>query len=550
MLALRGTGQPSQHKWCLGSFPCGTITFSADSFIINLPVIDSGEVQHASACYNSYRGDFLFTNGRWIWDEHGNTISGGGKMYYSSWVDFADAAPNGLAYRQSVLFLPSPRDSNKVYLFNIYPEHAIGSGSNYYEAPENVYFNIINLRGTNNQPEVTLKCDSILHKRMLNGHLTATRHANGRDWWVVCHGYNTNTFYKFLITGDTVGPAIQQNIGSVMDDKNFFLGNGCFSPDGEHYVIISGENGKIELYNFNRCSGEFTSLQQDTINRDNSPVNVPVSGAFSPSGRYYYVNTLYKLYQYDIDAPSFATSRLLIDTSDHYREHPSLVQGDFGYLALAPNNKIYLSPWAGIELIHEINYPDSAGKSCHFVQHFDTLLPYGNSGPPNVVNYDLGATALYQAGAGPGKTILSGQSILIGTSSVNGVLYQWNPTSGLSDPYIAQPIATPLQTTTYYLTITDTSGGSGCYERVDSMTVFVADPGCEVKFQTLLLLGENLRQLNYSERYAVSIFNALGQLVFSSDDYKGEWWPMINGFYAVKLQCENGEVRTHKLIVE
>ncbi len=52
-----------------------------------------------------------------------------------------------------------------------------------------------------------------------------------------------------------------------------------------------------------------------------------------------------------------------------------------------------------------------------------------------------------------------------------GVLYSWSPSNGLDDPNIANPVASPTNTTTYTLTIT---GGNGCIETED-ITVTVDD---------------------------------------------------------------------------
>lgn len=53
-----------------------------------------------------------------------------------------------------------------------------------------------------------------------------------------------------------------------------------------------------------------------------------------------------------------------------------------------------------------------------------------------------------------------------------GISYTWTPSTGLSDPNIANPIATPAVTTTYYVTVVDSAGCSG----VDSVTVTINPP--------------------------------------------------------------------------
>ncbi len=60
--------------------------------------------------------------------------------------------------------------------------------------------------------------------------------------------------------------------------------------------------------------------------------------------------------------------------------------------------------------------------------------------------------------AGPDTSICGGESVTLTASG--GVNYSWSPTSGLSDPNIANPVATPSDTTIYTVTVTDNAGCS------------------------------------------------------------------------------------------
>ena len=71
------------------------------------------------------------------------------------------------------------------------------------------------------------------------------------------------------------------------------------------------------------------------------------------------------------------------------------------------------------------------------------------------------------------KTITCGSSTnLTVSTNYNGagvINYSWNPAYGLNDPSIQNPVANPLETTKYYVTVTSSDG---C-ESADSITVFV-----------------------------------------------------------------------------
>ncbi len=77
------------------------------------------------------------------------------------------------------------------------------------------------------------------------------------------------------------------------------------------------------------------------------------------------------------------------------------------------------------------------------------------------------------ADAGPDTTICFGVSIVIGPSIIDTNLsYSWFPTTGLNDPNIPNPFASPIDTTIYILTVIDTI--TGCTS-IDQITVMVVD---------------------------------------------------------------------------
>ncbi len=74
------------------------------------------------------------------------------------------------------------------------------------------------------------------------------------------------------------------------------------------------------------------------------------------------------------------------------------------------------------------------------------------------------------ATAGGDAAICLGDGVQL--NATGGISYTWTPATGLSNPNIANPVATPLVTTTYYVTVVDSAGCSG----VDSVTVTINPP--------------------------------------------------------------------------
>lgn len=61
--------------------------------------------------------------------------------------------------------------------------------------------------------------------------------------------------------------------------------------------------------------------------------------------------------------------------------------------------------------------------------------------------------------AGTDQSICAGASIQIGTTGIVTNTYTWSPSTGLSNIYVANPIASPTTTTTYTLTVTNPATG-------------------------------------------------------------------------------------------
>ncbi len=96
---------------------------------------------------------------------------------------------------------------------------------------------------------------------------------------------------------------------------------------------------------------------------------------------------------------------------------------------------------------------------------YDVVIRDINSCTLSLVT-DLESKYIVNANAGPSEGTCPGEGIMLQGSGGTG--YQWVPGSGLSDPLIANPIATPSETTTYYLTVSQ-----GVCNDLDSVLISV-----------------------------------------------------------------------------
>lgn len=107
---------------------------------------------------------------------------------------------------------------------------------------------------------------------------------------------------------------------------------------------------------------------------------------------------------------------------------------------------------------------------------------YGCIGNP--VTYNVIVNALPNAEAGTNDTICNGTTTVLNASG--GTSYAWTTNSTLDNLTIANPIANPTSTTTYYVLVTDVNG---C-KNSDSVTVFVNQlPNVTVSSNTAICIG-------------------------------------------------------------
>ncbi|HEX8515080.1 MAG TPA: gliding motility-associated C-terminal domain-containing protein [Bacteroidia bacterium] len=89
--------------------------------------------------------------------------------------------------------------------------------------------------------------------------------------------------------------------------------------------------------------------------------------------------------------------------------------------------------------------------------------------------------------AGPYTKICQGSSTMLGASG--GTIYSWSPATGLNNPAIANPIASPSSTTVYTVMVTDASGCVG----FDTVSVGVEfAPVVDAGFPSGICSGDNI----------------------------------------------------------
>ena len=94
------------------------------------------------------------------------------------------------------------------------------------------------------------------------------------------------------------------------------------------------------------------------------------------------------------------------------------------------------------------------------------VVPYAGMGCRDTIYTTITPAPAPPANAGDDIVLCSGQSANIGSSAVAGYAYHWSPAAGLDNPNSANPVAAPVVTTEYILTVTDLVRGCSKQDRV------------------------------------------------------------------------------------
>jgi DNA-binding beta-propeller fold protein YncE len=374
-------GQGIDNLWLMGHECCSTyfhpmnLNFSSGSLNIDT-VHRTMNFWETNGVICDRNGTLLFyTNGIYIANAQDDTMQNGDNLNPGPFT--TSKAFSGLPLPQGNLIIPFPDDSTKYYLFHETSDDPNVTWSTFY-----LYYSIIDMTLDSGLGAVVQKNTVLLNDTLVEGRLTACRHANGRDWWLVAPEYLTGEKFKFLITPQGILGPFKQDLQSIREN---WFGQAIFSEQGDKFAYYEPV-GDLDIFDFDRCTGDFSFRIHIDIND-----NAGVGGlAFSPSGQYLYVSSVNYVYQFDIWATNIEQSRITIAEWDSTYFLGPPFAANFYLSALAPDNKIYINCGNSTNILHVINFPDSAGVSCDFCQHCIQLPAINSFTIPNHPNYFLG----------------------------------------------------------------------------------------------------------------------------------------------------------------
>lgn len=416
------------------------------SFASGFPVaLTNGQMTSYEGCatLSSPNGQLIaYTNGENVWDRSHQVMPNG-----SSGLGGHNSTS------QTALLLPAPNNQQLVYLFCIdaIDNNLVGG----------LRYSLIDLNAHGGLGDVTTTKGIVLPTPTVGGKvtekLTAVRHANGRDYWIVVHGWQSNAFYSFLLSPSGISTVpVVSNIGSVHQGGGSFFnaGNaiGCMkaSPDGRHLALAQRDN-LSELFDFNNATGgvsNYVSLGAWSYN---------YGVEFSPDNSRLYISLVLdgQLMQFNLLAGSPAAIRAsaqLVGTGARS-----------GTLQLGPNNKLYIATYNNLYM-DVVNNPNALGTACGYQANAVSLGgKLGQNGLPNMpnafgVNDIVSATATFTSTA----TCAGSPVAFVGTTTpfLSGAVATWNfgdPASGSANTATGlAPTHSYAAAGTYQVTLTVT----------------------------------------------------------------------------------------------
>jgi hypothetical protein len=367
----------------------GNIWCFADSVLLDfndvVPIvgtcslISSVENQNSepSASISDENGNLLFyTNGSTIWNIDHDTMENGNNL------------PSNYSITQGALIIPRPDSADQYYVFGF--DHDIPDYG--------FYYSIVDMSLDSGKGAIPEGCKNIqLLNILLSEKLTAVKHANGKDWWLIIHKLGTAQFFKYLINSSGI---ILNDIQSIGSDFNNSIDQGelIFSQEGNK-LISASTSGTIALFDFDRCSGVLSNY----VDLTDKPMTEGCYGcSFSSDGSKLYLSNFENLFQYNLDATYIPNSRISLWNNPLY--HPNCLDSSFVMYQhlLGRDDRIYI---VNSYCVHPnevysiynmtmsvINDPNEEGTLCNFVPW--SLYLGGKKtvgGLTNMPNYNLEA---------------------------------------------------------------------------------------------------------------------------------------------------------------
>ncbi|TWI77511.1 PKD repeat protein [Lacibacter cauensis] len=316
-----------------------------------LPLLD-GQLNTKEGCstISDTKGDLLFyTNGDTVYNKQHQIMANGTGLY------------GHISSFQSSIIIPRPGSDSLFYIFTADAQENTGArGYNY---------SVVDMSRQGGLGQVIEK-NTLLYAPS-SERMTAVRHNNGVDVWLITHVPVANEFRTFLITckGVTSIPVSSFSGDAYPEDtrqgfRSDLIGVFKASPDGKLLITSTySETGFAQLYSFNSATGIVSNAFRLPLRR------LSIGAEFSADSKMLYVGDVFpgahKIYQYDVS--TYNPTNIL---NSRYELN---VGTTVGSMQIGPDNKIYVVGRELDSFLHIIEQPQNIGAACSFKQRSISL---------------------------------------------------------------------------------------------------------------------------------------------------------------------------------
>ncbi|MBS1612341.1 MAG: hypothetical protein JST49_05925, partial [Bacteroidetes bacterium] len=237
-------GYNPQDQWHTGTtvldFNVQPVAVGYDSIYMNF------DFTNVSFCDSS--GNLLFySNGMYIANSLGDTIENGNNINAGVFHDLWESEETGYRAIQGILALPVGGLRDKYTLLHTFYENS----QNVYAFVKSILMSQVDMAANMGFGKIDFTNQALMAD-VLGQSISATKHGNGADWWVIAQKRNTNCFYKIKVDRFGVAVSDTQCLGAIFEFGS--LSTSCFSSDGSKYIHLNTREG-LNIYDFDRCSG-------------------------------------------------------------------------------------------------------------------------------------------------------------------------------------------------------------------------------------------------------------------------------------------------------
>lgn len=162
---------------------------------------------------------------------------------------------------QGALIVPDPGHTDRYYLFTL----ATPTYSNF--TSPGLYYSVIDRRLNGGRGDVVGSSKNSKLLDRVSEKLTAVPHQNGKDYWVITHGWDNDEFYVYLIDSRGIhGPQTHKS-GTMHQGTGYNSAAAGYlkaSPNGKLLACAVEDDGDarpFELYDFDAATGAITNFR-------------------------------------------------------------------------------------------------------------------------------------------------------------------------------------------------------------------------------------------------------------------------------------------------